>query len=175
MPLGGAGKNHRTRYAVYAAGNAEAAEIDITREIITMDIQEAITESLALMNRAKICMLGTNGEDGHPNIKAMMNLKHEGLKKIWFSTNTSSRRVQQLRKDSRTCVYYVDEQNFKGLMLVGTIEILQDSESKKMLWFGGAEKYYPLGVQDPDYTVLGFTAERGNYYHKLTNIDFEIE
>jgi general stress protein 26 len=142
---------------------------------VTMDKQEAMTQGLELMERAKICMLGTNGEDGYPNIKAMMNLKHEGLKKIWFSTNTSSRRVQQLRKNNRACVYYVDEQNFKGLMLVGTIEILQDIESRKMLWAEGAEVYYPLGVEDPDYSVLGFTAERGNYYHGLKNIDFVIE
>jgi len=140
-----------------------------------MDRQEAMSEGLELMDKAKICMLGTNGEDGHPNIKAMMNLKHEGLKKIWFSTNTSSRRVQQLKKDNRACVYYVDEQSIKGLMLVGTIELLQDIESRKMLWLGDAEKYYPKGVEDPDYTVLGFTAERGNYYHGLKNIDFEIE
>ena len=44
-----------------------------------------------------------------------------------------------------------------------------------MLWFGDAEKYYPLGVEDPDYSVLGFTAERSNYYHGLNNISFEIE
>jgi len=31
-------------------------------------------------------------------------------------------------------------------MLIGTVEILQDIESKKMLWIDGAEVYYPLGV-----------------------------
>jgi general stress protein 26 len=140
-----------------------------------MGKQEAITQGLALMEKSKICMLGTNGEGGFPNIKAMMNLKHEGLEKIWFSTNTSSRRVQQLRKDNRASVYYVDETSFKGLLLIGTIEILQDIESRKMLWTEGAEVYYPLGVEDPDYSVLCFTAKRGNYYHGLKNITFEIE
>ena len=120
-------------------------------------------------------MLGTNGDGGYPNIKAMLNLKHEGLKKIWFSTNTSSKRVQQLKKDNRACVYYVDESEFKGLMLIGTVEILQDLASRKMLWSEGAEVYYPQGVEDPDYSVLGFTALRGNYYHGLANISFEIE
>lgn len=142
---------------------------------LAMNKREAMTQGLELIEKSKIALLGTNGDDGYPNIKAMMNLKHEGLKKIWFSTNTSSRRVQQLRKDNRACVYYVDENDFKGLMLIGTIEILQDIESRKMLWAEGAEVYYPLGVEDPDYSVLGFTAERGNYYHGLKNIDFEIE
>ena len=142
---------------------------------LILNKQEAITQGLRLIEKSNFCMLGTNGEDGFPNIKGMTNLKHEGLKKIWFSTNTSSKRVQQLRKDNRACVYYVDEKPFKGLMLVGTIEILQDIESKKMLWTEGAEVYYPQGVEDPDYSVLYFTAERGNYYYALKNITFEIE
>ena len=137
-----------------------------------MGKQEAISQGLELVEKSKTAFLGTNGDDGFPNIKAMMNLKHEGLKKIWFSTNTSSKRVRQLRKDNRACVYYVDETDFKGLMLIGTVEILQDITSRKMLWTDGAEIYYPRGVEDPDYSVLCFTAERGNYYHKLSNVDF---
>jgi general stress protein 26 len=140
-----------------------------------MDKQEAITEGLQLMKKSKICLLGTNGPDGFPCIKAMMNLKHEGLDKIWFSTNTSSKRVQQLKKDNRACVYYVDKKNFKGLMLTGTVQILQDLKSRQMLWAECSEKYYPLGLEDPDYTVLYFKAYRGNYYHGLTNITFEVD
>ena len=140
-----------------------------------MNKQEAIAQGLELVEKLNFCLLGTNGDDGSPNIKGMMNLKHAGIKTIWFSTNTSSKRVQQLRKDNRACVYYVDDENFKGLMLVGTIDILQDLESKKMLWMDGAEKYYPLGVEDPDYSVLRFNAKRGNYYHGLKNISFEID
>jgi general stress protein 26 len=140
-----------------------------------MDKQEAITEGLRLMEKSNICLLGTNGPDGFPCIKAMMNLKHEGLNKIWFSTNTSSKRVQQLKKDNRACVYYVDEKNFKGLMLSGTMQILQDLKSRQMLWMEGSEKYYPLGVEDPDYTGLYFEAHRGNYYNYLKNITFDID
>lgn len=153
----------------------QSAEESKKKGDLIMNKQEAIAQGLELIEKSNICMLGTNGDDGFPNIKGMTNLKHEGLKKIWFSTNTSSKRVQQLRKDNKACVYYVDEKPFKGLMLVGTIEILQDIESKKMLWSEGAEKYYPLGVEDPDYSVLCFTAKRGNYYQALKNVTFEIE
>ena len=154
--------------AVRSAEKSKKKDIALTRE-------EAIRQGLELMEKLNFCMLGTNGEDGFPYIKGMTNLKHDGLKKIWFSTNTSSRRVQQLMKDNRACVYYVDEKPFKGLMLSGKVEILQDAESKKMLWTEGAEVYYSLGVTDPDYSVLCFTTEWGNYYHALKNISFEVE
>ncbi|WP_347707977.1 hypothetical protein [Clostridium sp. C2-6-12] len=41
-----------------------------------------ILESNELVENSKIVMVGTNGENGYPNIKAMMRLKHDGLKKF---------------------------------------------------------------------------------------------
>jgi general stress protein 26 len=139
-----------------------------------MQKEQAIQESLDLVNNSTIAMLGTNGDNGYPNIKAMIKMENEGLKTIWFSTNTSSKRVAQLKRDSKVCVYLVDMDQWKGLMLVGTIEVLQDMESRQRLWRPGYEKYYPLGVTDPDYSVLRFTAQWGNYYHALSNVSFEI-
>jgi general stress protein 26 len=54
------------------------------------------------------------------------------------------------------------------------LDILHDIKSRKMLWSKGAEVYYPLGMNDPDYTVLRFTAKWGNYYHALSNVTFEL-
>ncbi len=140
-----------------------------------MDKNFAVEKSLALIKNSKIAMLGTIDHQGYPNIKAMLNLDTEGMTAMWFSTNTSSQRVAALLKDSKACVYYVDQENFMGLMLVGEIEVLQDEESRKRLWFEGAERYYQQGVNDPDYCVLRFKAERGNFYHRLENIDFVVE
>jgi general stress protein 26 len=139
-----------------------------------MTKDEAIKAALELANRAEIVMLGTNGDNGYPNIKGMIKRENEGLRTVWFSTNTSSKRVPQIMKDSRTCVYFVDFEQWKGLMQVGTMEVLQDPESKKRLWEDYDIKYYPEGVNDPDYTVMRFTAEWGNYYHKLSNVTFNI-
>ena len=139
-----------------------------------MQKEEAIREALALADRSGIAMLGTNGDNGYPNIKAMIKMENEGLNRIWFSTNTSSKRVGQLVQNPKVCVYFVDFEQWKGLMLVGDVEVLQDMESRQRLWREGFEKYYPLGVTDPDYTVLRFTARWGNYYHALSNVTFEL-
>jgi len=139
-----------------------------------MDKKTAIAESLALINRCSIAFLATNADDGHPHIKAMIKSENEGLRRVWISTNTSSRRVAQLRKDPRASVYFVDMDKWMGLMLVGEAELLQDAASRRRLWHPGDEKYYPLGVNDPDYMVLRFTARWGNYYHALANVTFEL-
>jgi general stress protein 26 len=139
-----------------------------------MQKEEAIKEALALANRSGIAMVGTNGDNGYPNIKAMIKMESKGLNRVWFSTNTSSKRVGQLIQNPKACVYFVDFEQWKGLMLVGDVEVLQDTESRQRLWREGFEKYYPLGVTDPDYSVLRFTAQWGNYYHALSNVTFEL-
>ena len=139
-----------------------------------MEPDKAIQNARVLIDRATIVMLGTNGEEGTPNIKAMIKVENEGLNTVWLSTNTSSRRVGQLLRDPRACLYFVDMEKWMGLMLVGTVEVLKDAESRKRLWKEGDERYYPLGVTDPDYSVLRFTAEWGNYYHALSNVTFQL-
>jgi len=123
-----------------------------------MQKEESRKKALSLANLSNIAMLGTNGDKDYPNVKAMIKMENEDLKIVWFSTNTSSKRITQLNRDSKTYVYFVDFDQWDGLMLVGNIEVLQDIESKKQLWHEGYEKYYPSGVTDPDYSVLRFTA-----------------
>ncbi len=137
--------------------------------------EEIKKAALELVSGTPIVMLGNNGPDGYPGIKAMIKMENEGLRTFWFSTNTSSKRVGQLRKDGKACVYLVDMKSWRGLMLLGEVEVLEDPAAKRRLWRDGFEKYYPKGVTDPDYCVLRFTALRGNYYHNLHNSDFAID
>ncbi len=137
-------------------------------------VKEAIAESLKLVESCANAMVGSNGADGFPNIKAMIKCEAEGLKTFWFSTNTSSKRVAQFRQNDKACIYFVDQEQYKGLMLAGKMEVLSDHASRARLWKDGCEIYYPLGVDDPDYSVFRFTAEWGNYYHGLRNTVFEI-
>jgi general stress protein 26 len=137
-----------------------------------MKEEEARRKALALVERSGIALVGSNGEDGHPWIKAMLKMETAELETVWFSTNTSSRRVAQFLRDPRASVYFVDFSDWMGLMLSGEIEVLSDPESRRRLWREGYEQYYPLGVADPDYTVLRFSATNANYYHRLENLTF---
>ena len=139
-----------------------------------MELKEAILMARELIDRSEIALLGTNGEDGYPNIKALIKMENEGLKRVWFSTNTSSKRVSQLLKDPRACLYFLDSQKWMGLMLVGRMEFLQEKEVKARFWREGFERYYPLGVTDPDYSILRFTSNRGNLYYALSNATFNL-
>ena len=101
--------------------------------------------------------------------------KREGIRTFYFTTNTSSRRVAQFRKNDRSCIYFCDRRFFKGVMLKGTIEVLTDPASKELIWLPGDTMYYKEGVTDPDYCVLKFTAFSGRYYSGFKSEDFSVE
>jgi general stress protein 26 len=128
-----------------------------------------------LIDKQSVSFIGSVDSDGFPNMKAMLPpRKREGIKEIYFSTNTSSIRVNQYRENPKACIYFCDRRFFRGAMLVGTMEVLEDAESKKMIWRQGDTMYYPLGVTDPDYCVLRFTAQKGRYYSSFHSEDFDI-
>jgi general stress protein 26 len=137
-----------------------------------LELEAIKKKSLALVTNSNIVMVGSNADDGFPNIKAVFKADAEGMNTIWISSNTSSKRVAQFKKDSRACLYFVNDKTFEGLRLTGEMEVLSDHESKERLWSDGCEIYYPLGVDDPDYSVLRFTAKCANYYNDLKTYDF---
>ncbi|WP_418992717.1 pyridoxamine 5'-phosphate oxidase family protein [Alistipes sp.] len=113
--------------------------------------------------------------DGFPRMKAMLAPRvREGLRVFYFTTNTSSMRVRHYRLDPRASVYFCDEQQFRGLLLTGTMEVLEDAASRRLVWCEGDEEYYPAGVDDPDYCVLRFTAREGRYYENYHSENIEI-
>ena len=84
-------------------------------------------------------------------------------------------RVQQYIDNPKACVYFFDKRFFRGVMLKGTMEVLQDDASRKMIWRDGDEMYYPKGVTDPDYSVLKFTAQNGRFYSHFKSENFEVK
>ena len=128
-----------------------------------------------LIDKQGVSFISSVDCDGFPNTKAMLPpRKREGIKTFYFTTNTSSMRVAQYRKYPKACIYFFDKRFFRGVMLRGTMDVLEDAASKEMIWKEGDTMYYPQGVTDPDYCVLMFTASSGRYYSNFKSEDFSI-
>ena len=128
-----------------------------------------------MLDKQRLCYIGSVDEEGYPNIKCMLRPRlREGIRTIYFSTNTSSMRVEQYRKNAKASIYVCDGHFFRGAMLKGHIEVLEDPELKARLWESGDDRYYPLGVTDPDYCILRFTAVSGRYYGDMKSQSFSV-
>ena len=129
-----------------------------------------------LIDKCKICNLGSVDGEGYPNDKAMLAPRErDGLRTLYLTTNTSSMRVGQFRANPKACLYFCDRRFFRGAMLRGTVEVCEDAETKQRIWRAGDKMYYPLGVTDPDYCVLRFTALDGRYYSNFKTENFEVQ
>lgn len=130
-----------------------------------------------LIEKQSIAFIGSIDTEGFPNMKAMLKpRKREGLRTFYFTTNTSSMRIAQYRKDNKACLYFYSKfLCYKGVMLKGTMEVLTDAKHKEMIWQKGDTEYYKEGVPDSDYCVLKFTAISGRYYSNFSSENFPIE
>ena len=128
-----------------------------------------------MADKAKTVYLSYIDSRGFPTTRAMLAPRErEGIRVFWFSTNTSSQKVAAFRRNPKGSIYFVDRLFFRGVSLSGTVEVLEDPESKERLWRRGDTMYYSRGVTDPDYCVLKFTADRGRYYRNFKSEDFSI-
>ncbi len=136
-----------------------------------------INDVVKIIQTAECAQIGTFGKDeteGFPEIRALLNLanpkKYPKLKDkaisvdgdtltIYFTTNTSSRKIRQIRADNKVCLYFVLPKKFKGVSAIGTIEEVTDQAVKEDFWQTGWYIYYHKGPKDPDYTVLKFTTK----------------
>lgn len=129
-----------------------------------------------MIDKASVTIISSIDEDGFPNTKAMLPPRmRNGIGEIYLTTNTSSMRVKQYTDNPKACIYFYDKRFFRGVMLKGHMEVLQDAKSKKMIWKDGDEMYYPKGVSDPDYCVLKITAFEGRFYSNFKSETFKIQ
>ncbi len=128
-----------------------------------------------LIDKQGTVYISSVDSDGYPNTKAMNSPRMRvGIREFYFSTNTSSMRVNQYRNQPKACIYFSDKRFYRGVMLKGKMEVLEDDESKESIWLPGDTMYYQKGVTDPDYCVLKFTAEEGRYYSNFKSESFSI-
>jgi general stress protein 26 len=152
-----------------------------------MELTEVKKLSLELMESSKAAYLTTIDLEGFPITRAMFNLRNseqfpefsEFFKsldnefEIYISTNTSSTKTSHIKKNPKICVYYCEPENFKGVMFGGEAEFIHDMNLKKKVWLDWWTKYYPQGVEDPDYTLFRLKPRKGEFYYKLQKVQFE--
>jgi len=95
----------------------------------------------------------------------LLNTFAKMLSIIFRNYSTSpSMRVKQYRHNPKACIYFYDEQSFRGVMLKGIMEVVDDIEVKKEIWKDDFSMYYQGGMDGGDFIILKFTAETGRYY-----------
>ncbi len=153
-----------------------------------MELDEVKKLSEELIENSIVAYLSTVNSDGFPMTRALLNLRYKERypqfskffdkqknKYInYFSTNTSSSKMEDIHKNPNVSVYFCDPDDFKGVMLGGEIEIVDDIDIKREFWTERSIIYYPKGLEDPDYTIFRFNPKNATFYYKLQQVKFEL-
>jgi general stress protein 26 len=145
--------------------------------------------ALLVMEVADRAYMTTNAPDGYPRTRAVLNLQNPSLYPhlvdlfaphrkdflAYVSTNAPSTKVAEVRRDPRGCLYYCHPKRYRGVLLVGDFEILDDSALRHTLWTDGWEVYYPGGPDDPDFAVLRIRPTSVSGWNGSGRFEFPIE
>lgn len=129
-------------------------------------------EIYQFISEQKTAFIASVDEDGFPVIRAMLAPRKIDGNEIYFSTNTSSKKIKHYTQNDKACVYFYKRGKFKyqGVSIIGEMEICTDQATKNEIWRFGDKLFYKQGVTDPDYCVLKFKGITAEYY-----CDFKIE
>jgi general stress protein 26 len=127
-----------------------------------------------LIDKQSISFISSVDESGFPNTKAMLPpVKREGIKTFFWHTNSPSMRIKHYRNNPKACIYFCDKRFFRGVMLKGTMEVLDNKKIKKEIWKDDFSMYKNDGMDGGDFIIIKFTTESGRYYSNFNSEDFK--
>ena len=78
------------------------------------------------IKKQKTAFISSVDEEGYPVTRAMLSPREIDGNDIYFSTNTSSAKVEQYQKNDKACVYFYERGRFKyqGVTIKGSCQKL---------------------------------------------------
>jgi len=128
-----------------------------------LDATEAKSRILQMLDKEMFVSLATFGTDDYPDVRALVIGANDGVDTIWFSTGTDSGKIAQLQKNPKAAIYGYDMETMVEFRLFGTVELLNDSASRRKVWKDDYTQHWPDGVDSPDMVVLRFNTDHGVY------------
>jgi general stress protein 26 len=83
---------------------------------------------------------------------------------LWFITDTRSRKVQAINAGAITSLLFQNDKEGAYLHLTGRASVVDDRARLEQLYTTLQRTWFPLGLDDPNITLLRFDVEQGDYW-----------
>lgn len=124
-----------------------------------------ITTAKKMMETTRYCALITLDTTGHPDARTMEPFSPDSSMVVWLGTSIYSRKVKQIKNDSRVTLYY-QARNAAGYVVIkGQAYIVQDALKKQTYWKKEWGRFY--SEDKSEYTLIKVIPE------KLEVIDYQ--
>ena len=118
-----------------------------------------------LVKDIDFCMLTTVVENGHLHSRPMSsNGDIDSNGSLWFFTNASSHKVNQIEKLPKVNVSFADPDNQRYVSISGSAQLVRDRNKIDELWRPEFKMWFPKGKDDPDVALLRVSLEQAEYW-----------
>lgn len=124
--------------------------------------------ALEVISSNNFALIGTVNNIGNPNIKALVKIKQEGLKRFYFNTQIGSVKVHQMKDHKEGCVYFFDGMRHIGVLLEGEFHIIDNVDA------GISEIYQAIAIDQFHLCTVEFVTKTVSVYKDYETVVFEV-
>lgn len=129
------------------------------------EINQNVEKLIEMVKGVRVCMLITNERNaenlsGRP--MSISKIDDDGT--IWFFTKSSSYKVDEIEESKKVSIAITNESSNNYLMIHATAKLVNDKTKMKELWSSILKAWFPLGLDDPDMTLIKVTPNEVNYW-----------
>ena len=117
-----------------------------------------------LIRDIRVALLTTVDRDGGFHARPVQTLQVEADRTLWFFTDWSSPKVDELHHDVRVSLGYADPTKNVYVAVSGSGSLFRDLQKAKQLWSIEQRAYYPAGPEDERLALLRVVIERAEYW-----------
>lgn len=117
-----------------------------------------------LIRDIRVALLTTVDRDGHFHTRPVQTLQVDADQTLWFFTDWSSPKVDELRHNVRVSLGYADPAKNVYIAISGSGTLFRDVQKATQLWSIEQRAYYPQGPADERLAVLRVLVERAEYW-----------
>src|SRR5213078_3093086 len=104
---------------------------------------QLITAAREIMTTTRYCALITTDSRGRTNARTMGAFAPDENMRVSFGTNPASRKVAEVRLNSRVTLYYFDREGQAYVTLHGIARVVNDPKEKLRHWKEDWKNFYP--------------------------------
>lgn len=129
-----------------------------------MNRQEQIDKLAELMTDIQFAMMTTVEPDGTLRSRPMATQQVEFDGDLWFFTQESAPKVDEVERDDRVNVSYAAPDENRWVSVSGTAKVVRDRAKAEELWQPLLKAWFPQGLDDPEVALLKVTVEQAEYW-----------
>ncbi|RYG44836.1 general stress protein [bacterium] len=126
--------------------------------------EEALDRLRDIMKDVRICMLTTVEPGGELRSRPMAVQEAEFDGDLWFFTNESSPKVDEIEKEHEVNVAFSEPKSQRYASVSGAASVVNDRQKIEEFWNPAYKAWFPKGLEDPDLTLLKVNVRAGELW-----------